>query len=155
MCNQQRLRPAWAYTHTDQSLCKSFEYSMSVKLLTERHLEVLNLKGGCTGSSEPALVKMPQCWKSHVAAHLVIISSRRVKHTDQTAPAICCGFYTLLVEVSCEGLSVQIVEAITYSKTRRKRPLKNRQKKGLNDKWLINEDRKYCRMLSWSILQYF
>ena len=26
-------------------------------------------KGGCTGSSEPTLVKMPHCWKSHVAAH--------------------------------------------------------------------------------------
>ena len=42
---------------------------MSVKLLTEYHLEFLRLKGGCTGSSEPALVEMPHCWKSHVAAH--------------------------------------------------------------------------------------
>ena len=29
---------------------------MSVTLLTEHHLEVLNLKGGCTGSSEATLV---------------------------------------------------------------------------------------------------
>ena len=42
---------------------------MSVKLLTEHHLEFLNFKGGCTGSSESTLVKMPHCWKSHVAAH--------------------------------------------------------------------------------------
>ena len=42
---------------------------MSVKLLTECHLEFLSLKGGCTGSSKPSLVKMPHCWKSHVAAH--------------------------------------------------------------------------------------
>ena len=28
---------------------------MSVKLLTEHHLEVLGLKGGCTGSSESTL----------------------------------------------------------------------------------------------------
>ena len=34
-----------------------------------------------------------------------------------------------------------------YSKTCLKRPLKNRQNKDLNGKWLINEDRKYCRML--------
>ena len=30
---------------SDQSLCLSFEYSMSVKLLTEHHLEFLSLKG--------------------------------------------------------------------------------------------------------------
>ena len=34
---------------------------MSVKLLTEHHLEFLSLKGGCTGSSESSLVKMSNC----------------------------------------------------------------------------------------------
>ena len=43
---------------------------MSVKLLTENHLEFLGLKGGCTGSSESTLVKMPNRWKSHVTAKL-------------------------------------------------------------------------------------
>ena len=43
---------------------------MSVKLLTEHHLEFLSLKTGCTGSSESSLVKIPHCWKSHVAAHI-------------------------------------------------------------------------------------
>ena len=43
---------------------------MIVKLLTEHHLEFLSLKGGCTGSSESTLVKMPYCWKSHAQAHL-------------------------------------------------------------------------------------
>ena len=43
---------------------------MSVKLLSEQHLEFLRLKGGCTDLSESTLVKMPHCWKSHVAAHL-------------------------------------------------------------------------------------
>ena len=42
---------------------------MSVKLLTEHYLEVLSLKGGCTGTSESTLVKMSHCWKSHVTAH--------------------------------------------------------------------------------------
>ena len=32
---------------------------MSVKVLTEHHLEFLSLKGGCTGSSESTLVKIP------------------------------------------------------------------------------------------------
>ena len=43
---------------------------MSVKLLTAQHLEFLSLTGGCTGLSESIHVKMPHCWKSHVAAHL-------------------------------------------------------------------------------------
>ena len=32
---------------------------MIVKLLTEYHLEFLSLNGGCTGSSESTLFKMP------------------------------------------------------------------------------------------------
>ena len=43
---------------------------MVVKLLTEHHLEILSLKGSCTDWSEPTLVKMPYCWKSHVTAHM-------------------------------------------------------------------------------------
>ena len=39
---------------------------MSVKLLTEHHLEFLRLKGGCTGWSESIHVKMPHCWKSRL-----------------------------------------------------------------------------------------
>ena len=41
---------------------------MIVKLLTEHHLEFLPLKGGCRGSFESTLVKMSNCWKSHVTA---------------------------------------------------------------------------------------
>ena len=43
---------------------------MTVKLLTEHHLESLSLKGDCRGSSESTLVKMSIFWKSHAAAHL-------------------------------------------------------------------------------------
>ena len=70
MCDQQSLRSACAYAQSDQSLCLSLEYPMSVRLLTEHHLRFLSLKGGCTGSSESTLVKMPHCWKSRVTAHL-------------------------------------------------------------------------------------
>ena len=45
---------------------------MIVKLLNEHHLEFLSLKGGCRGSSESILVKMSNCWKSHVAAQLYL-----------------------------------------------------------------------------------
>ena len=34
---------------------------MSVKLLTEHHLEFISLKGGCTGSSESTLVLEITC----------------------------------------------------------------------------------------------
>ena len=54
------------------------KYSMSVKLLTEHHLEFLSLKGGCTGSSESVLVKMPHCWKSHAAAQIQVTYSVKI-----------------------------------------------------------------------------
>ena len=44
---------------------------MTVKLLTEHHLEFLSLKRGYTGLSESTLVKIPHCQKSHVAAHIL------------------------------------------------------------------------------------
>ena len=75
MCDKQMLRSPCAYAQSDQSICSSLEYSMSVKLLTEHLLEVLSLKGGCTGSSESTLVKMPHCWKSHAMAHFMILAA--------------------------------------------------------------------------------
>ena len=68
MCDQQRLRPA-SYAQSDQSLYLSLEYSVTIKLLTEHHLEFLDLKGNCTCLSVYTLVKMPHCCKSHAAAH--------------------------------------------------------------------------------------
>ena len=47
---------------------------MIVKLLTEHHLEFLSLKEGCRGSAESTLVKMSNCWKSHAAAHISVLS---------------------------------------------------------------------------------
>ena len=43
---------------------------MIVKLLTEHHLQFLNLKGGYRGLSESTHVKMPHCWKSHALAQI-------------------------------------------------------------------------------------
>ena len=51
---------------------------MSVKLLTEHHLEFLCLKGSCKGWSESTLVKMPHCWKSRVTAQLWFIRFRKL-----------------------------------------------------------------------------
>ena len=53
---------------------------MTVKLLTEHHLEFLSLKGGHTGSSESTYVKIPHCWKSHVMTQIGKIN-RYCHHT--------------------------------------------------------------------------
>ena len=58
---------------------------MSVKLLTEHLLEILSLKGGCTGSAESTLVKISNCWKSHAAAHMSV----RMKLSLHVANVIC------------------------------------------------------------------
>ena len=43
---------------------------MTVQLMTKHKSEFLSLTGGYTGVSESTLVKMPHCWKSHVAAQM-------------------------------------------------------------------------------------
>ena len=69
------MRPAKTQisAQSDQSLSSSFGYCITVKLRTEPHLhlEFLSLKGGNTGLSESTHVKMPHCWKSQVAAHII------------------------------------------------------------------------------------
>ena len=54
---------------------------MSVKLLTEHHLEFLSLKEGCTGSSESTLAKMSHCWKSRRGSHVAITDHDSCKRT--------------------------------------------------------------------------
>ena len=49
---------------------------MTVKLLTEYHLEFLSLKGGCTGSSESTLAKTSHCWKSRLNYIIKMLQSR-------------------------------------------------------------------------------
>ena len=61
------------------SLLIRLEYSMNVKLLTEQHLESLSSKGGCTGSSEYTLVKIPHCWKSRVTAQILSMTSVNIQ----------------------------------------------------------------------------
>ena len=65
--------------HT-RSLIRAFA-SRFVKLLTEHHLEFLSLKGGCRGSSESTLVKMPHCWKSHALAQLSVLTYENCNFT--------------------------------------------------------------------------
>ena len=88
MCDQQRLRPACAYAQSDQSLCLSLEYSMTLKLLTKHYFEFLILLGGSMGSSGFTLIKMAHCWKSHVTAHLIILDGQAGRKTLQQCKTI-------------------------------------------------------------------
>ena len=83
--------------------------SMGVKLLTEHRLEFVSLKGDCTGSSESALVKMPHCWKSHVAAQFMsrcvryagyIHISKKRKNSDKYHKS---SFSCMQCAVSCSS----------------------------------------------------
>ena len=62
-----------AHTH---SLIRAFACRLNMLWVLSYWLNIIwsfySLKGGCTASSESTLVKMPHCWKSHVAAHLVL-----------------------------------------------------------------------------------
>ena len=89
---------------------------MSVKLLTEQHLEFLSLKGGCTGSYESTLVKMPHCWKTHIVAQLCNTSSNN---------SMCPSFVfidrknvveQIRLHVSCELSSGSQYQAIFHKK---------------------------------------
>ena len=82
---------------------------MCVKLLTEHGLEFVSLKGGCTGSSESTLVKMPHYWKSHVAAQFMsrwvryagyIHISKKRKNSDKYHQS---SFSCMQCAVSCSS----------------------------------------------------
>ena len=82
---------------------------MSVKLLTEYRLEFVGLKADCTGSSESTLVKMPYCWKSHVAAQFMsrcvryagyIHISKKRKNSDKYHKS---SFSCMQCAVSCSS----------------------------------------------------
>ena len=73
LCATNKASDQPAHTQSDQNLYSSPEFSKSVKLLTEHHLEFLSLKGGRTGSSRSTFVKMPHCWKSDVTVHISVL----------------------------------------------------------------------------------
>ena len=51
---------------------------MIVKLPTKQHLELLSLKGSCTGSSESTLVKIPYCG-NHMLRLIVYVEVMNVE----------------------------------------------------------------------------
>ena len=119
MCDQQRLRPACAYAQTDQSLCLSLNYYISVKLLIELNLVFLSITGGCTGSSESSLVKMAHCWKSHVTVQTFLNTRPRRQSvtclatdaclaSDHGVPSLIAARSTTFMEIDYEIISTVI-----------------------------------------------
>ena len=54
--------------HT-RSLIRAFASRLNIRPVLSYSLNIICLKGGCTGSSVSKFVKIPHCLKSHVAAH--------------------------------------------------------------------------------------
>ena len=88
---------------------------MSVKLLSEHNLEFLSLKGGCTGSSESILVKIPLCWKSHVVAQILYF--HRFADAYPSEPPV--------IAVRSEALSDEDIEDLTTYLTQTAQPQAN------------------------------
>ena len=85
---------------------------MIVKLLTEHHLEFLNLKGGCRGSSESTHVKMTNCWKSHVLAHKVLNGETRTRTLTHIESNNKQGNYHLRTNYSLSHLEGEREEGV-------------------------------------------
>ena len=97
---------------------------MTVKLLTEKHLEFLSLKGGCTGLSESIHVKMPCCLKSRVSAAQICMHSYLVRLEVYTL----VWAFMLVPTLLAEGSDVTTVKPVLSGHS------KNRQNKGLKDR---------------------
>ena len=120
---------------------------MTVKLLTEHHLEFLSLKGDCRGSSESTLVKMTNCWKSHVEARIIV--KKKTTKTERVASralvsCLCvsnvqltwlrpknnywCDHIRLRISVCQRELNFAIGLIVKFQNSIRKKPFhKNRQ----------------------------
>ena len=88
---------------------------MTVKLLTEQHMEFLSLTKGCTGLSESTLVKMPHCWKSHAAAQIVCLSRAGVcVFANIYCSILLTSARRFMVYGSLKGLSLVFVCVKTF-----------------------------------------
>ena len=68
------------------------------------HLEFSTLKGGCTGSSQSTLVKMPHCWKSHVTAQMKYVIVNAPETNISLTLSFDMGIWVMYVTISsCKG----------------------------------------------------
>ena len=79
---------------------------MNLMLLTEYHLEFLSLKRGCAGLSEPTLVKMTHCWKSHVAAQMKTTYSLIAPYACLTVCLLVANFVFYWLDLDANYLTL-------------------------------------------------
>ena len=99
---------------------------MTNKLLTEHHLEFLSLEGGCTGSSKSIHVKMPHCWKSHIAArftksftgHTSFFEEKMERKNNQRGITwkLKKGEQSLLYATHCLDIILNLISCMKISK---------------------------------------
>ena len=82
---------------------------MTVKLLTEHNLEFLSLTGGCRGSSESTLVKMPHCCKLHVVAQYAIVFLLQECDKKEADYANKATELRKKYESSCKQLGIKVI----------------------------------------------
>ena len=58
---------------------------MTVKLLTEHHLEFLSFKGGCRGSPESTHIKMPHCTRLKLLFRRILLKGMSNSIHDASA----------------------------------------------------------------------
>ena len=75
-------------------------------------LEVLCLKGGCTGSSESTLVKMPHWWKSHAAAQFTQWMGLKVKISSFFVVVFVCLFCCCCFAILKIGINTMMWDKI-------------------------------------------
>ena len=78
-----RFPPMWyvRQAKAQTSLIRAFasRLSMTIKLLTEYHLGFLSLNESTKARLMSIHVKIPHCWKSHVAAHFCLLTTKFYK----------------------------------------------------------------------------
>ena len=90
---------------------------MSVKLLPEHHLEVLSLKGGCTGASESTLVKMQHLLE--ITCHGLFLNLQFIQiltlhlHLVQTSLSHFSPCFLIVPSSSLQDRSVLDLDTIT------------------------------------------
>ena len=68
------LLPAYQIRLRIKAFASRLNYVITVKLLTEHHLEFLSFKDGCISSSESTLVKIPHCRRSIIEKDTILIA---------------------------------------------------------------------------------
>ena len=85
LCAQRRLRSAWAFDQSDQSLCCTHEGSFGPYLPTERLA-----KTDQTGQICLRWVHISFCWFCHEVAHIMCANSKRCGKTAEPSCLHLC-----------------------------------------------------------------